>query len=306
MAAKNIYILKLKHRIVLIVPIICISCFLSGCTAARIGWETQAYQGMGWVKVDPADESSKTGYKRLKMVTSECKGVGKHVEEEGLPDYLRVMELWRLLLAYPDKDIIYEFDIHPPGKAIATYSCWKSLDQGKIQYPQSKLSDDGEKALRRVSLRGFYLNVLMLLDKGVDVNAKDENGNTALHFAAANGYTKVVNLLLLRGAQINAQDNSGYTALINAATYGRTKTIQALLDKGADINLQNEIGATALIMAACRFGKQDWSESAHSKAVKILIDNGADLTMSQLQQLEVEDKEIKRLLEKAKKDQLQK
>ena len=40
-----------------------------------------------------------------------------------------------------------------------------------------------------------------LLDKGAEVNAKDNTGGTALKEAAVNGHTKVVNLLRRAGAR---------------------------------------------------------------------------------------------------------
>jgi ankyrin repeat protein len=40
-----------------------------------------------------------------------------------------------------------------------------------------------------------------LLDKGADVNGKDNNGVTALMFAEAKGHNKVVNLLRRAGAR---------------------------------------------------------------------------------------------------------
>lgn len=43
----------------------------------------------------------------------------------------------------------------------------------------------------------------MLLDEGVDVNAKDENGNSLLTVAAQNGLKRITKLLLRRGAGMN-------------------------------------------------------------------------------------------------------
>jgi ankyrin repeat protein len=53
-----------------------------------------------------------------------------------------------------------------------------------------------------------------LLDKGADVNAKSgDQGRTPLIVAVLGGYTDIVRALLERGADINEKDNSGKTAL---------------------------------------------------------------------------------------------
>ena len=51
------------------------------------------------------------------------------------------------------------------------------------------------------------------LDKGSDVNAKDENGVTPLHYAAEGGYNEIVELLIDKGVDVNTKDNLGRTPL---------------------------------------------------------------------------------------------
>ncbi|MCP3852721.1 MAG: hypothetical protein GY694_21215 [Gammaproteobacteria bacterium] len=112
-------------KIIIRVLIVCNCLFMISCTAFQIGSQTKAYKEMGWLKVDPNENTLKSGYKRLEMVASDHKGIKKFLMKEGMPDYLKVVELWRLLLAYPINGIIYEFDTHYPGTVIATHSCWE-------------------------------------------------------------------------------------------------------------------------------------------------------------------------------------
>jgi uncharacterized protein len=56
--------------------------------------------------------------------------------------------------------------------------------------------------------------VQLLLEKGADIEAKNNNDrSTALHFAAEKGPKAVVRLLLKKGANIEAKDSNGRTAL---------------------------------------------------------------------------------------------
>jgi len=53
----------------------------------------------------------------------------------------------------------------------------------------------------------------ILLDRGLDVNAPDNNGRTALHGAALQGYDDVIEFLASKGVVFDAKDNKGFTPL---------------------------------------------------------------------------------------------
>ena len=56
----------------------------------------------------------------------------------------------------------------------------------------------------------------------------------------------VVQLLLERGADANARDNDHITPLHLASEDGRPKIARALLDHGANVNTENNRGETSL------------------------------------------------------------
>ena len=61
-----------------------------------------------------------------------------------------------------------------------------------------------------------------------------------LFFAAAyGGSLEVVRFLIEKGADINARDDRGETALHSAARGGSLKAVRFLVEKGADINARN-------------------------------------------------------------------
>src|SRR5581483_5057182 len=53
--------------------------------------------------------------------------------------------------------------------------------------------------------------IRLLLEKGADIEARDEQGQTPLIRAAADAQTGIVKLLLEKGADIEAKDTSGAT-----------------------------------------------------------------------------------------------
>jgi ankyrin repeat protein len=111
--------------------------------------------------------------------------------------------------------------------------------------------NDGQIALMKAVFNGDADMVQLLLARGANVNATDdEEGQTALMDPVDNGDADMVQLLLARGANVNAINNSGSTALMKAASNGDADMVQLLLARGADVNATDNDGQTAL-MKAC-------------------------------------------------------
>jgi ankyrin repeat protein len=70
--------------------------------------------------------------------------------------------------------------------------------------------------------------VRLLLEKGADVEAKDNNGGTALYRAAGSGHEAMVRLLLEKGADVEAKNNNGWMALYRAAGSRHEAVVQLL------------------------------------------------------------------------------
>lgn len=79
------------------------------------------------------------------------------------------------------------------------------------------------------------------LDKGISVNASDEDGNTALHLVLSAGdkSPETLSILLESGADPNRKNHKGNTSLHRAVKYGAVNAIASLLESGADPNMLN-------------------------------------------------------------------
>ena len=63
------------------------------------------------------------------------------------------------------------------------------------------------------AIGGDFAGVQAELDKGADVNAKNESGVTPLLWAAWKGHKEVAELLIANGADVNAKNEDGETPL---------------------------------------------------------------------------------------------
>jgi ankyrin repeat protein len=108
--------------------------------------------------------------------------------------------------------------------------------------------------------------VRLLIEKGVDINARDKHDRTALMTAAIRKHTEMVKLLLDDGSGINSQDQDGWTALTDGVWGGDHVVVKQLLGKGADVNAKNKYGVTALKVA---------SDRGDDELVKLLKAHGA-------------------------------
>ena len=105
-----------------------------------------------------------------------------------------------------------------------------------------------DNALIRAARSGNLIKVRGLLDKGRNVNGRNQGNDTALIQASFRCHLDVVQELLERGADVNAENDKGYAALALAASNGNLGVVQALLSHGANVNAKTS-GKTALTLA---------------------------------------------------------
>jgi ankyrin repeat protein len=71
---------------------------------------------------------------------------------------------------------------------------------------------EGDSCLHIASLRGELRAVELLLEAGLDPNARGDMGNTPLHYATTRGNSNVANCLIAGGASENITNDFGARA----------------------------------------------------------------------------------------------
>ena len=167
----------------------------------------------------------------------------------------------------------------------------------KVQVRGSDREGELDVPILAAAYNGNIEAVKQHLAAGTDVNVKGGFADgTPLHYAAANGHKEIAELLIEKGADMNAKDEDGGTPLDVAIQFkeleiadlirviggisgaadsihvaAAAENIEAVkqhLATGSDVNAKDVIGRTALHQSALR---------GHKKIVELLIDKGADI-----------------------------
>lgn len=111
--------------------------------------------------------------------------------------------------------------------------------------------------------------VNMLLNKGIDVNAKTKKGNTALMLAVSGQSIKSFDALIKHGASVNVLNKKNNSVLHCSAYEGNIEITKKLLHQSRQhLNTKNKVGFTPLHIAAI---------SNHVEVVEVLLKAGAKI-----------------------------
>src|SRR5205085_4113151 len=144
------------------------------------------------------------------------------------------------------------------GGALASIEAAKTRDSRTLPLllargmPVNAMDNNGNTALSEAVLYANRDNVMLLLEKGADVNAKiGPFEYTPLMFAAIRNDASIARALLEHGGRINVQSKNGDSPLMWAAYTDTRDTaiVKLFLEAGADPNHRNKYGETALVWA---------------------------------------------------------
>lgn len=123
------------------------------------------------------------------------------------------------------------------------------LDEQKIAV--NSFAADGFTCLGLACFFGHFEVAKYLIAKGADVNLPANNAFKVapIHSASAISDEKIISLLLENGVDVNAKQQNGITPLHTVAYHGQTDLVQLLLIHGADVQAKMDTGQTPLSMA---------------------------------------------------------
>jgi ankyrin repeat protein len=139
------------------------------------------------------------------------------------------------------------------------------LDKGA--HPKAR-DRQGLTTVIRAAYDGDLESVKLLLDRGVDINARGA-GFTALLWAVNRNDEALVDLLLKHGADVKAQDDDGLTVLVNATSYANITIFRKLTANGADPRWRGPLGLDLLTAAAA-------SDTSRPEVVRQILKMGCD------------------------------
>jgi len=119
----------------------------------------------------------------------------------------------------------------------------------------------------------------LLIERGADVNAKDDMQDSPYLYAGAQGRLEILRMTLAAGADLKSTNRYDGTALIPAAHHGHVETVRELLKTRIDVDHVNRLGWTALLEAIV-LGD---GGAAHTEIVRLLVAHGASLQLADAQ-----------------------
>ena len=123
--------------------------------------------------------------------------------------------------------------------------------------------------------------VKILVDKGVDINAKDITHSTPLHYAlntihfkkASKMKTLIAYFLIKKGSDVDCFDDSNMTPLIYAVKNGQLELVKILVQKGAKVEAGPDYYGRNLLFNTVEVG--------NFEIAKCLVENGANLNFQE-------------------------
>lgn len=166
---------------------------------------------------------------------------------------------------------------------LLTFGCL-SLSEARQSDGRAAVSSTqppAQHAIHKALTESSPARVQILLDRGADIESRNDRGATPLITASGRGNLPLVVLLLEQGARIDAADRDGNTALHEASFQSHPSCVDALLAANAPTTAHNAFGFSPLHQAVRRF----WETGGESRTDRLtrqaqvineLLRHGAD------------------------------
>ncbi|XP_071503667.1 protein phosphatase 1 regulatory subunit 12B-like isoform X9 [Diadema antillarum] len=139
-----------------------------------------------------------------------------------------------------------------------------------LQDEMDKLGVDVETARSEEEEKMLEDAKQWLNSKVIKERRHPKTGATALHVASAKGYIKVMNILIQAGVDVNAKDNDGWTPLHAASHWGHKEACEVLVEGMCDMDAKNKLSQTAFDLADDEILK--WLEELKKKQASMKKD----------------------------------
>lgn len=141
------------------------------------------------------------------------------------------------------------------------------LDAGVPADSRIDYGENFETPLMKAARSGTDAIARLLLERGANVNTKDNEGSTALNFAVDRGHASMVALLLAAKADPNTVNRYMQCPLANAAAAENLEIAEMLLEAKAKTELPG-LSLTPMMFAAF---------AGNGEMIRLLVRHGADV-----------------------------
>jgi ankyrin repeat protein len=165
--------------------------------------------------------------------------------------------------------------IHYSALLGSTEACAYFLNQGEVIDP----APDNHSPLNQATRAGHLETVVLLVDRGADVNRPDAMGLSPLqeailaHRDRPERGTSLIMFLLERGANTESTTGERRPPLHQAVADEQQDVVQVLIDHGADVNRADPVGWSPLHWAVSR---------KNGTIIRLLVAAGADVNQKDL------------------------
>ncbi|WP_422133281.1 ankyrin repeat domain-containing protein [Endozoicomonas sp. ALD040] len=176
---------------------------------------------------------------------------------------IRVLLEWKSKFSQDELSALFHIAANFNIKSLMEMLLNRDLHRGlKFYQPPCKLdtkdqfcvqTQSGLTVLHEAVLANSYSVVALLIEERlIEINAKDDQGNTSLHYAIQNNDIDMIEILLKNGAGINIQNSLGYTPLHFAVQLENKEVVGCLMEHKGEIanpNICANDGRTPLSIA---------------------------------------------------------